>query len=102
MTDIGMDGWVSQAHQPRGFPEFVALVACIMALNPIATDMMLPAMPDVGDAYGITNPGRTKVRSRQRTALAFRSTSTMEACGSAVGVALLPTQHSVQHAPLAF
>ncbi len=45
--------------------------------------------------------GRMKVRSRQRSALISRSTSTMEACGSVDGVALLPTQHNVQQAPLA-
>ncbi|HEU4805926.1 MAG TPA: multidrug effflux MFS transporter [Nitrobacter sp.] len=60
MTDASMDGWVSRAHRPRGFPEFVALVACIMALNPIATDMMLPAMPDVRDAYAIANPNHVQ------------------------------------------
>lgn len=60
MTDADMDGWVSRAHQPRGFPEFVALVACIMALNPIATDMMLPAMPDIRDAYAIAHPNHVQ------------------------------------------
>ena len=43
-----------------GFPEFVAIVACIMALNPIATDMMLPAMPDIRAAFGIANPNHVQ------------------------------------------
>jgi len=55
MTDTSADGWVSQAHRPMGFPEFVAIVASIMALNPFATDMMLPAMPNIGTTFGITN-----------------------------------------------
>jgi DHA1 family bicyclomycin/chloramphenicol resistance-like MFS transporter len=38
-----------------GFPEFVAIIASIMALNPFATDMMLPAMPDIGATFGISN-----------------------------------------------
>jgi DHA1 family bicyclomycin/chloramphenicol resistance-like MFS transporter len=60
MTDASVDGWVSQTHRPMGFPEFVAIVAGIMALNPIATDMMLPAMPDVRAAYGIANPNHVQ------------------------------------------
>ena len=60
MTDASVDGWVSQTHRPMGFPEFVAIVAGITALNPIATDMMLPAMPDVRDAYGIANPNHVQ------------------------------------------
>ena len=31
-----------------GFPEFVAVIASIMALNPLAMDIMLPAFPDIG------------------------------------------------------
>jgi DHA1 family bicyclomycin/chloramphenicol resistance-like MFS transporter len=41
-----------------GFLEFVALVAAIMALNPLAMDLMLPALPDVGAAYQVANPNR--------------------------------------------
>jgi DHA1 family bicyclomycin/chloramphenicol resistance-like MFS transporter len=37
------------------FPEFVVSVAAIMALNPLAMDMMLPALPDIGAAFAITN-----------------------------------------------
>ena len=31
-----------------GFPEFVVVIAAIMALNPLAMDMMLPALPNIG------------------------------------------------------
>jgi DHA1 family bicyclomycin/chloramphenicol resistance-like MFS transporter len=37
------------------FPEFVVIVAAIMALNPMAMDLMLPALPDVGATFGITD-----------------------------------------------
>lgn len=66
------------------------------------TDQEITGGPRACALEPTANGGRTKVRSRQRTALAFRSTSTMEACGSAVGGALLPTQHNVQQAPFAF
>ena len=37
-----------------GFPEFVVVIASIMALNPLAMDMMLPALPDIASAFHIT------------------------------------------------
>lgn len=36
-----------------GFKEFVTLVAALMGANALAIDMMLPAMPAIGDAVGI-------------------------------------------------
>ena len=41
-----------------GFLEFVLIVASIIALNPLALDLMLPAQPDMAAAFGITNPNR--------------------------------------------
>lgn len=38
-----------------GFPEFVALIAMMMALNALAIDSMLPALPAIGDALGVTS-----------------------------------------------
>src|ERR1700688_3272166 len=38
-----------------GFPEFVIVIASIMALNPLAMDMMLPALPDIASAFHITS-----------------------------------------------
>jgi len=35
--------------------EFIALIAGLMALNALAIDVMLPALPYMGDAMGITN-----------------------------------------------
>jgi DHA1 family bicyclomycin/chloramphenicol resistance-like MFS transporter len=36
-------------------PEFIALVAALMALNALAIDIMLPALPYMGEALGISN-----------------------------------------------
>lgn len=41
------------AAKGPGFPEFVCLIACLMALNALAIDSMLPALPDIGDALGV-------------------------------------------------
>ncbi len=38
-----------------GFPEFVALIAMMMALNALAIDAMLPALPAIGDALAVAN-----------------------------------------------
>ena len=38
-----------------GFPEFVVLIAMMMALNALAIDSMLPALPAIGDALGVTS-----------------------------------------------
>ncbi|HEX4598909.1 MAG TPA: MFS transporter, partial [Burkholderiaceae bacterium] len=37
-----------------GFNEFVAFVAAVMATNALAIDTMLPALPVIGRALGIT------------------------------------------------
>ena len=55
MTDTNAERWASPTHRPMSFPEFVVIVAAIMALNPLAMDMMLPALPDIGAAFGISN-----------------------------------------------
>jgi DHA1 family bicyclomycin/chloramphenicol resistance-like MFS transporter len=44
--------------QPAGTlsrPEFIALVAALMALNALAIDVMLPALPYMGEALGISH-----------------------------------------------
>ena len=38
-----------------GFPEFVCMIALMMALNALAIDSMLPALPDIGDALGVAS-----------------------------------------------
>ena len=53
MSDVNADSWVSSGHRPMGFPEFVIVIASIMALNPLAMDMMLPALPNIGTAFKI-------------------------------------------------
>jgi DHA1 family bicyclomycin/chloramphenicol resistance-like MFS transporter len=58
LTDINSATWVSSSHRPMGFPEFVVVIASIMALNPLAMDMMLPALPDIASAFHITEANR--------------------------------------------
>src|SRR6201990_3340261 len=41
-----------------GFAEFVVVIASIMALTPLAMDMMLPALPDIATAFHITEANR--------------------------------------------
>ncbi|MGA7996021.1 MAG: multidrug effflux MFS transporter [Bradyrhizobium sp.] len=60
MTDINADVWVSSNHRPMGFPEFVVIIASIMALNPLAMDMMLPALPNIASAFHITVANRSQ------------------------------------------
>ena len=55
MANVNADALVSSRHQPMGFPEFVVVIASIMALNPLAMDMMLPALPDIASAFHITS-----------------------------------------------
>ena len=44
-----------------GFPEFVAIVASIMALNPLAMDVMLPALPNIASAFHLTDVNRPQM-----------------------------------------
>src|SRR6202030_3346470 len=50
--------WISSTHRPMGFPEFGIVIASIMALNPLAMDMMLPALPNIGSAFHIVLANR--------------------------------------------
>jgi len=43
------------AAKGPGFPEFVCLIAMFMALNALAIDSMLPALPDIGAALGVVS-----------------------------------------------
>src|ERR1700722_13663200 len=58
VTDTNAEAFVSSSHRPMGFPEFVVVIASIMALNPLAMDMMLPALPDIASAFHITAANR--------------------------------------------
>jgi DHA1 family bicyclomycin/chloramphenicol resistance-like MFS transporter len=44
-------------QQPEpGFAEFVCLISTLMALNSLAIDAMLPALPLIGSALGVASP----------------------------------------------
>ena len=61
MSDVNADSWVSSGHRPMGFFEFVIVIASIMALNPLAMDMMLPALPNIGAAFHIDVPNHLQL-----------------------------------------
>jgi len=52
---------VSSGHRRWGFPEFVVVIASIMALNPLAMDMMLPALPNISSAFHIAVANRPQM-----------------------------------------
>jgi DHA1 family bicyclomycin/chloramphenicol resistance-like MFS transporter len=58
VTEIDANAWVSSSHRSMGFAEFVVMIATIMALNPLAMDMMLPALPNIGSALHIDDGNR--------------------------------------------
>ena len=55
MSEINANASVSSGHRPMGFPEFVVIIASIMALNPLAMDMMLPALPNIRSAFHLAD-----------------------------------------------
>ena len=58
MTDINADAGFHRAIGRWDFREFVVVIASIMALNPLAMDMMLPALPNIASAFHITIANR--------------------------------------------
>jgi hypothetical protein len=58
VNDVSGDAGVSSTHRPVGFTEFVVVIASIMALNPLAMDMMLPALPNIGATFHIVLANR--------------------------------------------
>ena len=48
-------------HAGMGFREFVAIVASLMAVNALAIDAMLPALPQIGDALSITDDNQRQL-----------------------------------------
>lgn len=56
MSDINAETLDAVRHRPMGFPEFVIVIAVIMSLNPLAMDMMLPALPNIGATFHIDVP----------------------------------------------
>ncbi|CAL79215.1 Putative Drug resistance transporter, Bcr/CflA family [Bradyrhizobium sp. ORS 278] len=61
MTDTSADNIELVRHRPMAFAEFVIVIAAIMALNPLAMDMMLPALPDIGSAFHIGTANRVQM-----------------------------------------
>jgi DHA1 family bicyclomycin/chloramphenicol resistance-like MFS transporter len=61
VSEINADARVSAGHRPMGFPEFVVIIASIMALNPLAMDMMLPALPNIASAFHLADANRPQM-----------------------------------------
>jgi len=62
VTTINADTPIEASkHRPMGFAEFVVVIAAIMALNPLAMDMMLPALPSIGASLGIDVPNHLQM-----------------------------------------
>jgi len=61
VTKIDAEAWVSSGHRPMGFPEFVVVIASIMALNPLAMDMMLPALSNIRSAFQLADPNHPQL-----------------------------------------
>jgi DHA1 family bicyclomycin/chloramphenicol resistance-like MFS transporter len=43
------------------FAQFVALIAMMMAVNALSIDIMLPALPAIGEALGVAEPNRRQL-----------------------------------------
>jgi DHA1 family bicyclomycin/chloramphenicol resistance-like MFS transporter len=61
LSNISTNALAASGHRPMGFPEFVIVIASIMALNPLAMDMMLPALPNIASAFHITTANRPQM-----------------------------------------
>ena len=61
MSDTRADALAASGHRPMGFPEFVIVIASIMALNPLAMDIMLPALPNIAATFDVTSANRPQM-----------------------------------------
>jgi DHA1 family bicyclomycin/chloramphenicol resistance-like MFS transporter len=52
----GSGAQTSASQADMGFPEFVALMALMMGLTALSVDIMLPALGQIGEAIGLTEP----------------------------------------------
>ncbi|WP_245560725.1 multidrug effflux MFS transporter [Fodinicurvata sediminis] len=48
-------------HPGMGFAEFVTIVAAMMAVNALAIDIMLPALPSIGNSLNVTEENRIQL-----------------------------------------
>src|ERR1700676_3108209 len=57
---MNADSLFSSRPRRRGLPEFVPLVPSKMAPNPLALDIMLPALPNIASAFDISEGNRPR------------------------------------------
>jgi len=55
LAPMSLSAASSPAKKELGFVEFVCIVALMMALNALAIDSMLPALPHIADDLGVAN-----------------------------------------------
>jgi MFS transporter, DHA1 family, multidrug resistance protein len=57
-TDASLD---TARHAPLGTTEFVAAIACLMALTALATDVMLAVLPDIARSLDVADDNRRQL-----------------------------------------
>lgn len=60
LADIPQQSSASERHAPLGFAAFVGLMAALMAMNALAIDIMLPGLPAIQAAFGLTDPNQAQ------------------------------------------
>jgi len=61
VSDVNAGARVPSGHRPMGFLEFVVVIASIMALSPLAMDMMLPALSNIRSGFQIADANRPQM-----------------------------------------
>jgi len=61
LSDTGANAVAASGHRPMSFTEFVIVIASIMALNPLAMDIMLPALPNIAATFDVTSANRPQM-----------------------------------------
>lgn len=52
---------VASPHPGMSFAEFVALIAALMALNALSIDVMIPGLPQIGEALGVDDENQRQL-----------------------------------------
>jgi DHA1 family bicyclomycin/chloramphenicol resistance-like MFS transporter len=61
LSNTGANAVAASGHRPMSFTEFVIVIASIMALNPLAMDIMLPALPNIAATFDVTSANRPQM-----------------------------------------
>ncbi|WP_310618989.1 multidrug effflux MFS transporter [Flexibacterium corallicola] len=61
MSSSTVDHAAASPHSGIGFLEFIALLAALMALNALSIDIMLPALPLIGEDLAVYDPNNRQL-----------------------------------------